>query len=77
MAENIDPYDVAGLQQSLNDSATRVSTVWISFLIFALYLVISAVTVTHRQLLLDERHILVFRLVLIATIRSIGAVIAA
>ena len=42
------------LEKSLNDSATRVSTIWISFLIFGLYLVIAAGTVTHRQLLLED-----------------------
>jgi uncharacterized protein YjbI with pentapeptide repeats len=53
-AKTIDAYDVEGLEKSLNDSATRVSALWISFLIFSLYLVISAATVTHRQLLLAE-----------------------
>jgi hypothetical protein len=54
MADNkIDPFDVEALEKSLNDSATRVSTIWISFLIFGLYLVIAAGTVTHRQLLLS------------------------
>lgn len=50
----IEPYDVASLEKSLNDSATRVSAIWVSFLIFALYLLTAAVTVTHRQLLLAE-----------------------
>src|SRR5215831_16415847 len=53
MAEKPDPFDVDALEKSLNDSATRVSTIWISFLIFGLYLVIAAGTVTHRQLLLE------------------------
>lgn len=53
-ARTIDPYDVEALERSLNDSATRTSTVWISFLIFALYLLTAATTVTHRQLLLAE-----------------------
>ena len=57
MADNdkkIDPYDVAALEKSLNDSASRVSTIWVSFLIFSLYLVTAAGTVTHKQLFLDE-----------------------
>lgn len=54
MAEKIDPYDVAALERSLNDSATRVSTIWVSFLIFSLYLLSAAATVTHRQLFLAE-----------------------
>jgi uncharacterized protein YjbI with pentapeptide repeats len=53
-AKKIDPFDVEALEKSLNDSATRVSTIWISFLIFALYLLAAATTVTHRQLLLAE-----------------------
>jgi uncharacterized protein YjbI with pentapeptide repeats len=52
MAEKIDAFDVAALERSLNDSAVRVSTIWVSFLIFALYLVIAAATVDHLQLLL-------------------------
>jgi hypothetical protein len=52
--EKLDPFDVEALEKSLNDSATRVSTIWISFLIFSLYLLTAAATVTHRQLLLDE-----------------------
>ena len=52
--EKLDAFDVPALERSLNDSATRVSTIWVSFLIFALYLVVSAGTVTHRQLLLED-----------------------
>src|SRR6478672_5375673 len=52
--KTIDPYDVEALEKSLNDSATRVSTIWVSFLIFSLYLGTAATTVTHRQLLLAE-----------------------
>jgi uncharacterized protein YjbI with pentapeptide repeats len=52
--KRIDPFDVEALEKSLNDSATRVSTIWISFLIFALYLLTAATTITHRQLLLAE-----------------------
>lgn len=54
MPDNLDPFDVEALERSLNDSATRVSTVWISFLIFSLYLLITVATVEHRQLLLAE-----------------------
>ncbi|HEV7879943.1 pentapeptide repeat-containing protein [Bradyrhizobium sp.] len=52
--KKIDPFDVEALEKSLNDSATRVSTIWVSFLIFSLYLLIAATTVTHRQLFLAE-----------------------
>lgn len=54
MADKIDPFDVAALERSLNDSATRVSTIWVSFLIFSLYLLTAATTITHRQLFLAE-----------------------
>jgi len=54
MAEKIDPYDVKALEGAVNDSATRVSAIWISFLVFSLYLLIAATTVTQRQLLLAE-----------------------
>ena len=52
--KRIDPFDVAALEKSLNDSATRVSTIWVSFLIFSLYLLTAAATVTQRQLFLAE-----------------------
>lgn len=52
--KKIDPYDVEALEKSLNDFATRVSTIWVSFLIFSLYLLTAAATVTHRQLFLAE-----------------------
>lgn len=54
MGDRPDPDDLAGLESSLNDSATRVSTVWISYLLFGLYLLVAAGTATHRQLLLEE-----------------------
>jgi hypothetical protein len=54
MAEKPDAFDVKELQSAVNDSATRVSAIWVSFLIFALYLLIAATTVTQKQLLLAE-----------------------
>jgi uncharacterized protein YjbI with pentapeptide repeats len=50
----IDPFDVNALERAVNDSATRVSAIWVSFLVFSLYLFIAATTVTPRQLLLAE-----------------------
>jgi hypothetical protein len=52
--KEIDPFDVEALEKSVNDSATRVSAIWVSFLIFGLYLVIAGGTVTHRQLFLED-----------------------
>jgi uncharacterized protein YjbI with pentapeptide repeats len=54
MTEKLNPFDVAALERSLNDSATRVSTIWVSYLIFGLYLVIATGTATDRQLFLEE-----------------------
>ena len=54
MTEKPDPFDVAALERSLNDSATRASTIWVSYLLFALYLLIATGTATHRQLFLEE-----------------------
>jgi hypothetical protein len=53
-ASELDAFDVSALERSLNDSATRVSTIWVSFLFFSLYLLIAATAVTHRQLFLAE-----------------------
>jgi uncharacterized protein YjbI with pentapeptide repeats len=52
--KSLDPFDVEGLEKSLGDSATRVSTIWISYLLFGLYLLVSAGTATNKQLLLAE-----------------------
>jgi hypothetical protein len=41
MAANLDPCDVEALERALNDSAVRVSTIWVSFLLFGLYLIIA------------------------------------
>src|SRR5262245_27107808 len=46
----LDPFNVDALEKSLNDSAVRVSTIWVSFLVFGLYLVITAGSITHLQL---------------------------
>jgi uncharacterized protein YjbI with pentapeptide repeats len=54
MAQDPDPFNVDALERSLNDSATRVSTLWISFLVFGLYLVVAVGAVTDRQLLLED-----------------------
>jgi uncharacterized protein YjbI with pentapeptide repeats len=53
-AERANPDDVSGLQASLNDSATRVSAIWITYLLFGLYLLVAAGTANHRQILLEE-----------------------
>jgi uncharacterized protein YjbI with pentapeptide repeats len=52
MATDLDPFDLEALERSLNDSAVRVSTIWVSFLVFGLYLAIAAGGVTPLQLFL-------------------------
>lgn len=52
MAGTATSNDVAGLESAVNESAGRASTIWISYLIFGLYLVVAAVGVTQRQLFL-------------------------
>jgi uncharacterized protein YjbI with pentapeptide repeats len=54
LAKRANPDDVSGLQASLNDSATRVSTIWITYLLFGLYLLVASGTANHRQILLEE-----------------------
>jgi uncharacterized protein YjbI with pentapeptide repeats len=53
MAANLDPYDVEALERALNDSAVRVSAIWVSFLLFGLYLIIAVGSVTQLQLFLN------------------------
>ncbi|HXO70631.1 MAG TPA: pentapeptide repeat-containing protein [Bradyrhizobium sp.] len=50
----IDPFDVDELQRSVNDSATRVSTIWLAFVAFSAYLAAAASNISHRQLFLEE-----------------------
>ena len=54
MTEPLDPFDVTALEKSVNDSAVRVSTIWVSFLVFGLYLAVAAANVSHHQLLIEE-----------------------
>lgn len=50
----LDAFNVEALEKSVNDSATRVSAIWISFLLFAVYLLTSAGTLDHRQIFLAD-----------------------
>jgi uncharacterized protein YjbI with pentapeptide repeats len=54
MADKPDPNDVEALERALNDSATHVSTLSFSYVIFAVYLFIATGMATPRQLFLDE-----------------------
>src|SRR5258708_6292709 len=54
MPARMEPLDVEALEKSVNDSAVRVSTIWVSFIVFGLYLVVAAANLTHRQLLFDD-----------------------
>jgi uncharacterized protein YjbI with pentapeptide repeats len=50
----IDPFDVAALERSVNDSAGRVSSIWLSFVAFSAYLAAAASMISHRQIFLEE-----------------------
>ena len=50
----IDPYDVGALERSVNDSAGRVSGIWLSFVAFTAYLAAAASMISHRQIFLEE-----------------------
>jgi uncharacterized protein YjbI with pentapeptide repeats len=55
MAESrIDPFDVGALERAVNDSAGRVSGIWLSFVVFSAYLAAAASMITHRQIFLEE-----------------------
>jgi len=49
-----DTKEAEALASALNRSAERVQTLWISFLVFALYLAIATSTTTHRMLFLES-----------------------
>lgn len=50
--------DLDALVTTLNRSAERLQTLWFTFLALMLYLAISALTTTHRMLLLEEGQLL-------------------
>src|SRR5262245_20637527 len=54
MATELDPFDVEALERSLNESAARVSAIWVSFLVFGLYLIIAVGSVTEPQLFRND-----------------------
>jgi uncharacterized protein YjbI with pentapeptide repeats len=54
MADKLDPFDVGALERSVNDSAGRVSAIWLSFVAFSAYLAATASNVSHRQLFLED-----------------------
>jgi uncharacterized protein YjbI with pentapeptide repeats len=50
----IDSLDVGALERAVNDSANRVSGIWLSFVAFSAYVAAAASMITHRQLFLEE-----------------------
>jgi uncharacterized protein YjbI with pentapeptide repeats len=52
--DKLDTKEAEALASALNRSAERVQTLWISFLVFALYLAIATSTTTHRMLFLES-----------------------
>src|ERR1019366_8429095 len=53
-----DTKELDALLDSVNGSAERLQTLWFSFLGLTLYLAITALTTTHRMLLLGEAQTL-------------------
>jgi uncharacterized protein YjbI with pentapeptide repeats len=53
-----DTGDLEGLLASLNRSAERLQTLWFSFIGLTLYVIITALTTTHMNLLLNEAQVL-------------------
>jgi uncharacterized protein YjbI with pentapeptide repeats len=55
MADNkIDSFDIGALERAVNDSAGRVSGIWLSFVAFSAYLAAAASMISHRQMFLEE-----------------------
>jgi uncharacterized protein YjbI with pentapeptide repeats len=55
MADNkIDSFDIGALEKAVNDSAGRVSGIWLSFVAFSAYLAAAASMISHRQMFLEE-----------------------
>jgi uncharacterized protein YjbI with pentapeptide repeats len=50
----IDTLDVGALERSVNDSAGRVSAIWLSFVAFSAYAAATGSMISHRQLLLED-----------------------
>jgi uncharacterized protein YjbI with pentapeptide repeats len=50
----IDSFDIGALEKAVNDSAGRVSGIWLSFVAFSAYLAAAASMITHRQIFLEE-----------------------
>ncbi|WP_165498144.1 pentapeptide repeat-containing protein [Siculibacillus lacustris] len=53
-----DTEDLEGLLGSVNRSAERLQTLWFSFIGLTLYVIITALTTTHMNLLLNEAQVL-------------------
>jgi hypothetical protein len=50
----IDSFDIGALEKAVNDSAGRVSGIWLSFVAFSAYLAAAASMISHRQMFLEE-----------------------
>lgn len=50
-----DAKDLAAIERAVNDSSTRITALWLTFLSLTTYLAISLGSVTHRILLLEAR----------------------
>jgi uncharacterized protein YjbI with pentapeptide repeats len=50
----IDSFDIGALERAVNDTAGRVSGIWLSFVAFSAYLAAAASMISHRQMFLEE-----------------------
>src|SRR5690242_4804874 len=55
MSGKVEPRDLGSLEKAVNDAASRAAAVWLSFIAFSTWLLVSVGTVSHRQLFLEEQ----------------------
>jgi uncharacterized protein YjbI with pentapeptide repeats len=54
MANSVEPRDLTAFEKAVNEAATRANGLWLSFVLFATYLIIAVGSVSHRQLFLEQ-----------------------
>ena len=50
MAADTDPFEIQPIERAVNNSAVRLSAIWITYLVFGLYLAVAVGNITPRQL---------------------------
>ena len=54
MANSVEPRDLTAFEKAVSETATRTNGLWLSFVLFATYLIIAVGSVSHRQLFLEQ-----------------------